>query len=212
MKKIALIGSKAMALSICEIIEFHNMFEVVGFFDDFEKKGIVISGKPILGGTDDCVNCYKSGSFDCIFIASGYNSLKGREILYDKIKGHIPMANIISPRAYIHPSAKLGEGILISDDSYIHHDAIIDDNVAITLRSVINHGCHVKKHTFLSTGVTTAGNVTIGERCFVGVGVTISDGVTICDDVWLSPGSVVIKNIKKPGHYLSPATKLVNIG
>lgn len=212
MKRIALIGSKEMATRLSDKVTCCGMYEVVGFFDDFAKKGGVVKGKPILGGTDECVSYYQNGCFDFIFIACGYNSFKGRQILYEKIKGKIPMANIISPRAYVHPSAKFGEGILVSDDTYISYDAIIEDNVAITLRSIVNHGCHIKKHTFFSTGVTTAGNVTVGERCFVGVGVTISDGVSICDDVWLSPGSIVVKNLKKPGHYMSQAAKLYNIG
>lgn len=212
MKRLALIGSKAMARGICDMVQSHNFYDVVGFFDDYEEKGKLIDGKPIMGTTDDCIDLYHEGLFDFVFIASGYNSFEGREKLYNKVKGNIPLANIISPTAYIHPGATLGEGILISDGSFIHREAVIEDNVCITLRSIVNHGGHVKKHTFFSTGVVTAGNVTVGEKCFVGVGCVISDGVTICDNVWLSPGSVVVKNLKKPGHYLSSSTKLYNIG
>lgn len=212
MKRLALIGSKAMALGICELVQSYGLYEIVGFFDDYEEKGRIIGGKTILGNTDDCLLLFKNGLYDYLFIASGYNSFDGRERLYKKFKGVIPMANIISPTAFIHPSAMLGEGILISDDSYIHRDVIIEDNVSITLRSIVNHGGHIKKHTFFSTGVITAGNVTIGEKCFVGVGCVISDGVTICDNVWLSPGSVVVKDLKKEGHYLSQSSKLFHLG
>lgn len=212
MKRLALIGSKAMARGICDMVQLHNIYDVIGFFDDYEEKGKVIDGKPILGTTDDCIELFHKGLFDFAFIASGYNSFEGREKLYNKVKGNIPLANIISPTAYVHPEARLGEGILISDGSYINRETVIEDNVCITLRSIVNHGGLVKKHTFFSTGVITAGNVTIGERCFVGVGVTVSDGVKVCDDVWLSPGSIVIKNIKKPGLYLSQAAKLYHLG
>lgn len=212
MKRLALIGSKALAHGVHDMVDLYRLYELVGYFDDYVERGTIVEGRPVLGGTDECIGLYHQGLFDCIFIASGYNNFNGRAQLYEKIKGIIPMANIISPSAFVHPTVKLGEGILLSDGVYINRDSIIEDNVAITLRSVVNHGGHVKKHTFFSTGVTTAGNVTIGERCFVGVGVTISDGVTICDDVWLSPGSIVIKNIKKPGHYLSQAAKLYHIG
>lgn len=212
MKRIALIGSKAMALGLCDMIELHHLYNIVGYFDDFVEKGMMVEGRPILGGTDDCISLYQQGLFDCIFIASGYNNFDGREQLYKKLNGNIPLANIISPMAYVHPSAKIGEGVLLSDGVYVNRDAILEDNVAITLKSIVNHGVHVKKHTFFSTGVVTAGNVTIGERCFIGVGVTISSSINICDDVWLSPGSIVIKNIKKPGHYLSQAAKLYHLG
>lgn len=212
MKRLALLGSKAMAQGIRDIVESHCFYDVIGYFDDYGEKEKVIDGKPILGSTDDCIELYNKGLFDFVFIASGYNSFEGREKLYDKVKGRIPLANIISPTAYIHPSATLGEGILISDGSFIHREAVIEDNVCITLRSIVNHGCHVKKHTFFSTGVITAGNVTVGEKCFVGVGCVISDGISICDDVWLSPGAIVVKSIRKPGKYLSQATKLYHLG
>lgn len=212
MKKLALIGSKAMAHAICDMVELYHLYDVIGYFDDFAEKRSIGEGRPILGNTDDCINMYHNGLFDYIFIAIGYNNFEGRKKLYSKFKGVIPFANIISPTAFIHPSARIGEGVLLSDGVYINRDAVIEDNVAITLRSIVNHGGYVKKHTFFSTGVITAGNVIIGEKCFVGVGCVISDGVSISDDVWLSPGSIVIKDIKKPGHYLSQSSKLFNIG
>lgn len=212
MYNLVLIGSRAMAHGIKDMVELYQLYNFIGYFDDFAEKGSIVEGKPVLGNTDNCINMYRQGLFDFIFIASGYNSFEGREKLYSKFKGIVPFANIISPTAFVHPNSRIGEGVLLSDGVYINRDVVIEDNVDITLRSIINHGGHIKKHTFFSTGVVTAGNVTIGERCFVGVGCVISDGVSICDDVWLSPGSIVIKDIKQPGHYLSQSSKLFNIG
>lgn len=201
-----------MAHGVCDMVELHHLYNIVGYFDDYAERGAIVEGRPILGNTDECITLYQQGLYDCIFIASGYNNFEGREQLYEMLKGKVPFANIISPMAFVHPTAKIGEGVLLSDGVYINRDAIIEDNVAITLKSIINHGTHVKKHTFFSTGVTTAGNVIVGEKCFIGVGCVISDGISICDNVWLSPGTIVAKNINKPGHYLSQAIKLYNIG
>lgn len=212
MKKIALIGSGDFAISVVEIINENVLYEIVGYIDGSKSIGTIINGIPVIGSDDDVVDLYHKGTFDCIFISVGYTKFRIREKLYFSFKGRVPFANVISPKAIIHPSAQIGEGVMVSDGSVVHKHAVIEDNVAITLHSIVNHGSIVKKHTFFSTRVTTAGNVVVGERCFVGVGVVISDGVKICDDTWLSPGSVVIKNIKKPGHYISTAAKLVNIG
>lgn len=211
MKKLALIGSKAYALGIIENMKQIGSHEIVGLIDDFEERGTIVEGLPILGNVSECIGLYKKGVFDCVFIAIGYSSFEGREKIYNSLKGKIPFANIISKTAYIHPTVKLGEGIILSDGAYVGRDATIEDNVAITLKSIVNHGCTIKKHTFFSTNVTTAGNVTIGEKCFIGVGCVLSDGITICDNTWLSPGLTIIKSIKKPGHYLSSSYKLVKI-
>lgn len=211
MKRIAFIGSGDLAIDLCERVILWNQYEVAGFFDGSQEKGTIINGYPVLGNDDDVISLYKEGVFDCIYIAIGYLKFQVREKLYNKFKGIVPLANIISPTAYVNPTATLGEGIQLSDGAYIAHHAVVEDNVLITLQSIVNHGCHVKKHTFFSTRVSTAGNVTIGERCFIGVGVIISDGITVCDDVWLSPGSIVVSNIKNPGQYLTQAAKLFNI-
>lgn len=211
MKKIAFLGSGSLAIDLCERVQLWNQYDVAGFIDGNCEKGSVISGFPVLGNDDDVVDLFKSGVFDCIYIAIGYLKYQIREMLYNRFKGIVPFANIISPTAYVHPTATLGEGVQLSDGVYIGQHATVEDNVLITLQSIVNHGGLVKKHTFFSTRVTTAGNVTIGERCFVGVGVVISDGITICDDVWLSPGSIVVSDIKKSGQYLSAAARLVNV-
>lgn len=211
MKKIAFIGSGDLAIDLCERVVLWNQYEVAGFIDGSQEKGTLINGYLVLGNDDDVISLYNSGVFDCIYIAIGYLNFQVREMLYNRFKGKVPFANIISPSAYVHPTAKIGEGIQLSDGVYVAQHAVIDDNVLITLHSIVNHGNHIMKHTFFSTRVTPAGNVTIGERCFVGVGVVISDGITICDDVWLSPGSIVVSDIKKPGQYLSAAARLVNV-
>lgn len=211
MKRIAFIGSGDLAIDLCERVVLWNQYEVAGFIDGSQEIGSVINGYPVLGNDDDVTCLYKEGVFDCIYIAIGYLKFQVREKLYNRFKGVVPLANIISPTAYVHPTAILGEGIQLSDGVYIAQHAEIEDNVLITLHSIVNHGGLVKKHTFFSTRVTTAGNVTIGERCFVGVGVVISDGITVCDDVWLSPGSIVVSDIKKSGQYLSAAAKLFKI-
>lgn len=211
MKKIAFLGSGDLAVDLSERVQLWNQYEVAGFIDGNYEKGMLIHGLPVLGNDDEVVDLYKKGVFDCVYIAIGYLNFKVREKLYNRFKGVVPMANIISPTAYVHPTATLGEGIQLSDGVYIGQHATVDDNVLITLQSIVNHGGHVKKHTFFSTRVTTAGNVTIGERCFVGVGVVISDGITICDDVWLSPGSVVVSSVKNPGQYMTPAARLINV-
>lgn len=211
MKKIAFIGSGDLAIDLCERVVLWNQYEVVGFIDGSKKNGSAVNGFPVLGNDDDVIRLYKEGVFDCIYIAIGYLKFQIREKLYKRFKGVVPLANIISPTAFVHPTANLGEGIQLSDGVYIAQHAVVEDNVLITLHSIVNHGNLIKKHTYFSTRVTPAGNVTIGERCFIGVGAIISDGVTICDDVWLSPGSIVVKDIKTSGQYLSQAVRLINI-
>ncbi len=212
MKKIAIIGTGDYSKSVINFIEKYKLYTVVGYFDNTQSSGTIINGYPVIGCDNDIISLFQKNTFDAVFIAIGYLKFSARENIYQMLKGIVPFANLISPLASIDDTAVIGKGVMISDGAVIHSNAVVEDNASVTLHSIVNHGCRVGCHSFLSTRVTMAGNVTIGKRCFIGVGVIISDGVSICDDVWLSPGSVVVKSLKKSGQYLSQATKLYHLG
>ncbi|MBR4853807.1 MAG: hypothetical protein IKU88_03665 [Alistipes sp.] len=213
MKRIAIIGAGAYGQQILTFIQNDSMekFSVVGFFDDYAQIGSTIAGLPVLGSISDVVIKYTNDEFDCVFIAIGYKHFEFKEKVYDTIKGIIPLANIICKHAFIHPTAKLGEGVFIGNFVVINMGAELEDNVTVTLHSIINHDSLVKKHTFISTRVTTAGNVVIGGKCFIGVASVISDGVHIVDSVWLSPATIVVKDIKNAGHYMSAGVRILSV-
>ncbi|MBQ4520296.1 MAG: hypothetical protein II999_06770 [Bacteroidaceae bacterium] len=215
MKRIAIIGSGAFAQQICQYIKYDSIeaYEIVGYFDDYAEIGASINGYPVLGKIENVVHEYSKSLFDCVFIAIGYKHFHFKEELYNilHIQNKIPLGNIISPSAFIHPTSQIGNGVLISSHTIINMNAVVGDNTCITLRSIVNHDCFVDKHSFLSTNVATAGHVHIGKRCFIGVGCIVSDNISICDDVWLSPGCVVAKKIEEFGQYIGYSMKLSKI-
>ena len=111
----------------------------------------------------------------------------------------------------IAPSVKMGQGVFIGGSTTIGENSIIEDNVFIHGGTTISHDNHIGSHTYISGRFNTAGFCTIGKRCFFGICSCVSDHITICDDVWIGLACVVIKNIKDPGKYMSPAAKLYKI-
>ena len=186
-------------------------FEFVGYFDDLESKGAIIDGYPVLGAVEDAKIYYKEGIFDCIFIGIGYTRFDLRQYYFDLLKGRVPFANIIMPKAEVSVKATLGEGIFIGDGSIVNMGSIIEDNVFIHGFSIIGHDNRIGAHSYFSGECHTAGFCSIGMRTFVGICVCVADHVSICDDVWIGLGCVVAKNLKEPGKYMSPAAKLYKI-
>lgn len=207
-KKLALIGSQDFAQQVMEYANKTNLYEVVGYYDDFQKKGILISGLPILGKVEDIVNDYKNGLFDCTFICMGYNHFQVKEKFYNMVKGIIPLATIIVPGADVAESVKIGEGVLITKESVIHEHCTIEDNVVL-LGGLLAHDNHIGKHTYIAGGVHFAGKVSVGEKCFIGIGTLIADHVNVCNNVWITLGCIVAENITKSGKYMSPAQRLI---
>ena len=95
MEKIALIGSKEFARQIREYAEETMIFKVVGYFDDYEPKGKMVDGLPILGKTNEAERLYRQGKFEKIFLAAGYKDFKFRDEIFTKLKGKIPFAKTL---------------------------------------------------------------------------------------------------------------------
>ncbi|MEN9902070.1 MAG: UDP-3-O-acylglucosamine N-acyltransferase [Pseudomonadota bacterium] len=80
-------------------------------------------------------------------------------------------------------------------------DTVIGDGVRIDDQIMIGHNCRIGDHTAIAACAGIAGSTTIGKRCIIGGAAMFSGHIEICDDVTISGGTAVIKNIRKPGQY-----------
>lgn len=210
MKRLALIGSKEFAKQICSFVEEIPEYSIVGYYDDFESKGTIIRGLPVLGNIAEIINGYEKSLFDYVFLAAGYSNFAFREKVFNQLKGKVPFANLIMPSVKLGHHVKLGEGIFIGSNSVIADDTIINDNVFIHGHSEIGHDNIIGSHTYISGRFNSAGFSTLGNRNFFGICVIVSDHITICDDVWIGLGCIVTQNITEAGKYMVK-TKLYKI-
>ena len=211
MKRLALIGSKDFAEQIQILAEETGEYKVVGYFDDFEKKGTLIRSLPILGKIEDIETEYRRGKFDSVFLAAGYNNFAFREFVFKTIYGKVPFATIISSSVKVGINVKIGDGVYIGNNTVIGDRTVIGNNVFMHGDTTIAHDNEIGDHTYLSGRINTAGFCKIGKRCFVGICVIFSEHIFIVNDVWIGLGCVVAKSIKEPGKYMSPSAKLYKI-
>lgn len=200
-KRLAIFGSADLALKVTNDALASEEYEIFGYFEDFKPQGFVVNGYKVWGKLDDAINLYEKKAFDCLYIAVGYNHFDLRESIYNRVKGVIPLANIVSKDAFIYDSASLGEGVYIGARTQVGPYCEIEDNVHINGNIILGHNNKICKHSYLSGGDQIAGYTKIGSRCFIGIGVVIADKLEIVDDVWVGLGMVVYKSIKKAGKY-----------
>lgn len=212
MEKLVIIGSGEYSQQVVDYALSTKKFQIIGFIDNNRSKGEVIIGYPVLGG-DDCIGeLYKTGVFDSIFIALGYLNLHTKEKLYNYLKdANIPLAQIISPMAIVHPTAKIGEGCLITEGVIVMKNVVIKDDVYIGSGSSIGHDSIIGEHSFVAGRVAMAGFVNIGKRNFIGVNSSVANNIKVCDDVWISLGAIIAKNLKLPGKYFASSLKLIKL-
>ena len=78
----------------------------------------------------------------------------------------------------------------------IGSQTILGENVKIYDHNHIYDDDYVTSHTEFESS-----EVEVGSNCWIGSNVLILKGVTICDNVIIGSGSIVTKNISKPGVY-----------
>lgn len=206
MNRLVIIGSGIFGKQVMEIALLQNKYEIVGFYDDFEKENTVY-GLPLLGTISNVSDDYLDGNFDYIFYGIGYNNLNFKFNL--SLKLNIPKATIIHPSALIEKSATIGDGVLLYANAYIGPNVILKDNVTVNINSYLPHDNVVDECTFISGTISVGGKTNIGKCCFIGLASTIIDNITIADNVILGAGTLVVKTIDKEGTYIgSPSKKI----
>ncbi len=119
-----------------------------------------------------------------------------RRILWDKALalGLMP-ANVISPTAFVSPTARLGRGITICPQCSIQSQAQLDDNAHINTLAIIGHDIHIGAHGVISSMVNLGGAVVVGAESYVGMGALVKEGLTIGARSIIGMGSVVYKDV-----------------
>ena len=114
---------------------------------------------------------------------------------------------------FVGPFVEIQKQVSIGARTRVQSHAFICELVTIGADCFISHGAMFINDPF--TGGGPAGGdqsqwkaTTVGDRVSIGTNATIMP-VTICDDVVIGAGSVVTKDITKPGTYAgNPARKL----
>ena len=79
----------------------------------------------------------------------------------------IPVS-VISEKAYISVSARIGKGVYIAPNVSVSSNAVIDDHNIINFNSTIGHESRISSNCIINPGVRISGNVKLGENVHVG--------------------------------------------
>lgn len=118
--------------------------------------------------------------------------------------------NIISPLAFVAPSASLGIGVALFPGVVIGANAVIGDHVIILPNSVVSHDSAIGNYTCICGGVTIGGHAKIGNCCYLGQHSTIRQHIEVADKSLIGMGAVVVKNVATEKTVVgNPAKELI---
>lgn len=186
--KVVLLGGGGHSKAVLDVMKYLRDYSVT--FQGEIKVGIIISDTRLLSDVDWRTLADK---YDRFFITVGQIRTPVPRIqIYNKLKtlGITPMS-VISPRAYVSPTAKIDVGTVIMHNAMIGADVRIGKCCIINSGAVIDHESKIGNFCHISTGALINGNCTVKDRSFVGSGVVTYHGITIPPNSIITAGDVV---------------------
>ncbi|MEO0423446.1 MAG: acyltransferase [Pseudomonadota bacterium] len=119
----------------------------------------------------------------------------------------------IGDDSFIGPFVEIQAGVIVGKRCRIQSHSFLCELVSIGDDSVVAHGVMFINDSF-SSGRPAGGDkskwgeTVIGQRVFIGSNATLMP-VTVCDDVVIGAGSVVTKDISKPGIYAGNPARFI---
>lgn len=196
MKKLILFGTGDLAQIACEYFSNDSSYEVAGFtVDRSHLHTDTLMGLPVVA-FEEVESFFPPEEHDihvCL-IYNDMNRLRAKKCAEAKIKRY-DLTSYISPRAFVSPSAKIGEHVFIFEGNVIQPFVEIGDRVILWSGNHIGHHSVIENDVFISSHVVISGHCNIGGNTFIGVNSTLANSIKIGKRTWISFAAKVSGNI-----------------
>jgi len=133
-----------------------------------------------------------------------------RSVWFEKaiVHGMTPIT-LISPEAYVHKTASIGEGAIIYPGVRVMANVIVGKNCIILPNSVVNHDANIGDYSIINSSCVINGGVKIGKNCYIGSSTSIKENVEILSKTTIGMCSLILKSLNKKGIYYGSPAKFI---
>jgi sugar O-acyltransferase (sialic acid O-acetyltransferase NeuD family) len=193
-------GGGGHAKSLIDLIRAEGKYLIAGIVDDGLPAGTDVMGVPVLGSGDNLVDLKKKGINLAVNAVGGIGNITPRLVVYQKLQNSgFTCPTVIHPRAFIEPTAKIGDGGQIFFNAYVGSDAVMGYGCIVNTGAILSHDCVLEDYVNISPGAILAGAVTVQQRTLVGMGVTINLNVKIGAGARIGNSAVVKADVPENG-------------
>lgn len=212
MKKLLIVGARGWgrevyATAIKTEAYINGEYSVRGFLDSDTKSFDGLKGNfpPILCAPED----YEIEDDDVFFIAMGEPRWRKHYADLIEKKGG-SFISIISPKAFVNPTASIGEGSFISGWSCISDNVQLGKHTVIHIFSDIGHDAKVGDFSTIEAYSFIGGYSEVGANSIMHVRSTLIRHKKIGNNVEVGSSSVVMRNVPDGQHVFgNPAKKII---
>lgn len=191
-ESVILLGAGGHAKVCIEVFRAHGLLDPVACIDPNAEADHVL-GVAVYPNEASLPSFFAKGG--CWgFVAIGQNALRAK-LGADLLASGFRLANAISPRACVSPSATLGQGVLVMPGAVINAEADIGDFCIVNTNAVVEHDCRVGIACHVAPGAVLGGRVRLEDGVFVGTGASVTPNRVIGRDSIVGASAVVVSNV-----------------
>jgi sugar O-acyltransferase (sialic acid O-acetyltransferase NeuD family) len=206
-KNLILIGAGGHARSCIDVIEQEGEFKITGIVGLESEIGLQVNGYEVIATDKDLSTLIGKAQFALIALGQ-ISSPDARVNLYQRAsKTGFELASVLSPSAYVSPSAQIGKGTVIMHGAIINAGVKVGSNCIINSRALLEHDTQVLDNCHISTGTILNGGVIVEEGCFIGSGTIVKEGVSIGERSVVGMGSQLRTNLSANSRFLGESLK-----
>ena len=189
---IILIGGGGHCISVIDVIENENKFNILGILDSNINKNNIL-GYKILGGDNLIPELVNENTYFLITVGQIKNYSLRKNIAKTLTENNAELATVVSPLAYVSKHSTIEDGTVIMNHAVVNAKSKIGKNCIINTKSNIEHGVSIGDFCHISTCAVVNGDSFIGMGTFVGSNSTISNGLIIKENSIISAGKFIKK-------------------
>ena len=200
-KNLVLIGAGGHARSCIDVIEQEGKFKIIGIVGLESELGLQVNGYEVIATDKDLSTLVGKAQFALIALGQ-ISSPDARASLYQRAsKARFELASVVSPSAYVSPSAQIGKGPIIMHGAIINAGVTVGSNCIVNSRALLEHDTQVLDNCHISTGAILNGGVLVEEGCFIGSGTIVKQGVSIGERSVVGMGSFLRTSLSANSVY-----------
>lgn len=199
MGDILLMGGGALAR---DYVEMFGAERFAGAFVESEFDHPDLDGLPIYSSLKDFGN-------RSYVLAVSDVSLRRRFEITAAEAGMRPCSPLVSDRAVVAGSARIGAGCVICHHAVIGPRCIFDQNVLIMHNVVVGHDSRLHQNCIVCAGASLGGGVILHDGCFIGPNGAIAPQLSIAANSFLAAGAVCLRDVERTSLVVGNPSRVV---
>lgn len=206
-ERVVIVGAGVVGALAFEYFAYDSPHEVVAFTAEREYVTTeIFCGLPVVP-FDELAEKYPPTEYQAFVAISSTRLNRVRRRLYGAVKAaDYRCVSYTSSRAFLSPSAQIGENTLVGEGSSLHHMACVGNNVIMLSGVHVGHGSVIEDDCFLASHVAIGGSCRVGRASFLGINSCVASFLSVAEDCVIGAGAVVVRDTEPRQVYAgSPA-------